>query len=77
MNSNRVSKTVLVFTHTGSCMSQTLVSASAEEGCNIIVADVDEIQAQKVANKVNEIGGKACAIKADVTDLRSVSGMMI
>lgn len=66
----------MVVTGGGSNIGRAIVLAFAEEGCNVIVADIDEVQAQKAAKEANGIGGKAIAVKTDVTDFESVSAMI-
>ncbi len=46
-----------------------------KEGCNVVIADIDEEQGQKVVKEVEGMGGKAIAVKTDVTDYASVEAM--
>ena len=68
-------KTVIV-TGGGSNIGRGIVLAFAKEGSNVVIADVDEAQGQKVAKDANAIGGKTIAIKTDVTDVDSVTSMV-
>jgi NAD(P)-dependent dehydrogenase (short-subunit alcohol dehydrogenase family) len=45
----------------------------AEEGCAVAVADIDIVEAEKVAAKIKKNGGKAIAIKCDVTSGQQVA----
>jgi 2-hydroxycyclohexanecarboxyl-CoA dehydrogenase len=48
----------------------------AKEGSKVVVADWDEAQAQKVANEIKAMAGKAVAIKTDVTNWEQVQDMV-
>jgi NAD(P)-dependent dehydrogenase (short-subunit alcohol dehydrogenase family) len=48
----------------------------AEEGCNIIAADIDLDGAKKTAAQVEKLGRKALAIKVDVTKPKEVDAMV-
>ena len=45
----------------------------AEEGANVVIADLDEAQGRKTAQQA---GGRATCIRTDVTDLASVEAMV-
>ncbi len=47
----------------------------AQEGANVVVADIDEAAAQETADVIRQNGGKAFAIRVDVSDEESVYGM--
>ena len=64
-------KTVII-TGGGSNIGRAITLAFAKEGSNIVIADIDEKQANKVADKAKELGGKAIAVKTDVTDYDAV-----
>lgn len=67
----------VIITGGGSNIGRAITLGFAKEGANIVIADVDEKQAQKVADKAKELGaGKALAIKTDVTDLEAVEAMV-
>jgi 2-hydroxycyclohexanecarboxyl-CoA dehydrogenase len=44
----------------------------AREECNVVIADLDQEQAEKVAREAESLGGKVIAVKTDVTDWDSV-----
>jgi NAD(P)-dependent dehydrogenase (short-subunit alcohol dehydrogenase family) len=48
----------------------------AREGCDVIVNDVDGAGAEKTAAEIMAMGGKAMAIKADVTKVSEVNDMV-
>lgn len=48
----------------------------AEEGCNIVAADIDLEGATKTAAQVEKLGRKALAIKVDVTKRKEVDSMV-
>jgi 2-hydroxycyclohexanecarboxyl-CoA dehydrogenase len=68
-------KTVIV-TGGGSNIGRAIALAFASEGCNLVIADIDEAQGQKVAREASALGGKAAVIKTDVTNVDSVSAMV-
>ena len=46
------------------------------EGANIIIADIDQKQAEKTANDIKAAGGKATAMKVDLTKYNEVDAMV-
>ena len=63
----------VIITGGGSNIGRAITLAFAEEGANIVIADIDEKQAGKVAEKAKELGaGKAMALKTDVTSFEAV-----
>ncbi len=75
MDLNLAGRTVIV-TGGGSNIGRGIVLAFAKEGPNVVIADIDEVQGQKVAKEANALGGKAIVIKTDVTDVDSVAAMV-
>src|SRR4030042_2867254 len=68
---NLAEKTVSV-TGGGSNIGRAIVLAFASEKSNVVIADIDEKQGQKVAEEAASLGGKVMAIRTDVTSLDSV-----
>jgi 2-hydroxycyclohexanecarboxyl-CoA dehydrogenase len=58
--------------HIGRGISITL----AAEGANVVIADLDQKQAEKTAGTINASGGKAIAIKVDITRYSEVEAMV-
>lgn len=75
MDLNLADKTVIV-TGGGSNIGRGIVLAFAKERPNVVIAEIDEVQGQKVAKEANALGGKAVVIKTDVTDVDSVASMV-
>lgn len=48
----------------------------AEEGCNLILGDIDLKGVNKTADEINALGQKAFAIKVDVTDRAQVNELV-
>jgi 2-hydroxycyclohexanecarboxyl-CoA dehydrogenase len=71
MDLNLRDKTVIV-TGGGSNIGRAIVLAFAKEKSNVVIADIDEKQGQRVAKEAASLGGKVMAIKTDVTNLDSV-----
>jgi 2-hydroxycyclohexanecarboxyl-CoA dehydrogenase len=72
---NLAGKTVVI-TGGGSNIGRGMVLAFAREKARVVIADIDESQGQKVAREAGGLGGKAVAIKVDVTDVDSVTAMV-
>ena len=75
MDLNLAGKTVIV-TGAGSNIGRGIALAFAKEKANVVIADLDESQGQKVAREANNLGGKTIAVKTDVTDVKSVEDMV-
>jgi 2-hydroxycyclohexanecarboxyl-CoA dehydrogenase len=75
MNLGLATKTVIV-TGSGSNIGRAIALVFAGEGCNVIIADIDEVQGKKVAQEANRLGAKAIAVKTDVTDFDSATAMV-
>jgi len=69
-------KTVIV-TGGASNIGRAIALTFAREGSNVVIADIDEGQANKVASEANTLGGggKTIVIRADVTDQREVEAL--
>jgi len=68
-------KTAIV-TGGGSNIGRAIAIALAGEGCNVVIADIDEPQAQRVIGKCIELGAKGIAVKTDVSDWEQVQAMV-
>lgn len=75
MDLNLAGKTIIV-TGGGSNIGRAIVLAFAGEGCNLVIADIDETQGQKVVKEASALGGNGVAVKTDVTNVDSVSAMV-
>jgi len=71
MDLNLAGKTVIV-TGGGSNIGRAIVLAFASEKSNVVIADIDEKQGQRVAKEAVSLGGKVIAVKTDVTSIESV-----
>jgi 2-hydroxycyclohexanecarboxyl-CoA dehydrogenase len=67
----------VIITGGGSNIGFGIVMGFAKEGCNIMIADLDDKQAQKAADKAKKLGApKAIVMKTDVTKLDQVEAMV-
>jgi len=67
---------VVIVTGGGSNIGRAITLAFAGEKSNLVIADIDEKQGRKVAEEAVALGGKAVAIKTDVTSFDSVTAMV-
>ena len=75
MDLGLANKTVIV-TGGASNIGRGIVLAFAKEKSNVVIADIDEPQAKKVAEVVKSLGGKPMPIVCDVGDWDSVQSMV-
>jgi len=68
-------KTAIV-TGGASNIGRAITLAFAKEKSNIVIADIDEEQAQEVAKEANALGGKTIVLKTNVTDYSAVEAMV-
>lgn len=68
-------KSVIV-TGGASNIGRAISHAFVKEGANVVIADWDESQAQNVVAEINGDGGKALAVKVDVTDPQAVQSLV-
>ena len=68
----------VIVTGGSSNINRANVLAFAKEGASVVIADIDEKQAPKVAAEANALGGggKIVFIKTDVTNVESVDAMV-
>lgn len=68
-------KTVII-TGGASNIGRGITLCFAKEGTNIVIADLDEKQAGKVADEARALGRKAIVVKTDVTNYDAVEAMV-
>lgn len=68
-------KSVIV-TGGGSNIGRAIALAYAKEGANVVIAEIDETQGNKVAAEISALGGKSIVVKADVTKFENVEAMV-
>ena len=70
-------KTVII-TGGGSNIGRSIVHAFADEGSNIVIAELDPVQGQRVAHEVEakDTGSRATVVATDVTQHESVNAMV-
>lgn len=68
----------IIVTGGGSNIGKGIVLAFAQEGSKIAIADIDEVQSHKVADKAKQLGAEfALVIKTDVTRNDQVEHMVM
>ena len=68
-------KTVIV-TGGAANIGRGITMAFVKEKANVVIADIDDEQGEKVVKEFGSLGGKAIAVKTDVTDYSSVEAMV-
>ena len=63
---------VAVITGGGSGIGEGFARVCHDAGMRVVVSDVEEEQAARVANSIRELGGEAIGLRADVSDAASV-----
>jgi acetoin reductase-like protein len=72
----RLQGKVAIVTGGGSGMGRAICLRYAQEGASVVVADVNQAGAQKVADQIAASGGKALAVVADVRNQAQVQAMV-
>jgi NAD(P)-dependent dehydrogenase (short-subunit alcohol dehydrogenase family) len=75
MDLNLAGKTVIV-TGGGSNIGRAISLAFARERANVVIAEVDAAQGQKVVGEAERLGAKALLAPTDVTSWAAVQGMV-
>lgn len=68
---------VALVTGSGQGVGREIAKTLGGEGAFVVVNDVFEERAQKVANEIIGLGGKAIGLKADITNSSEVNAMVI
>lgn len=66
----RLKDKVAVITGAGQGIGKTTALLFSREGASIVVADINEAQAQTTANEINASGGKTIVVKVNVASLQ-------
>ncbi len=67
---------VAIVTGAGRGIGRAIASDLAGFGASVVIADMDLKSAQKVVREIESAGGKAIAVKTDVSDSKSVDQMV-
>jgi NAD(P)-dependent dehydrogenase (short-subunit alcohol dehydrogenase family) len=67
---------VAIVTGAGSGIGEATAALMAKAGASVVVADLVEAEAQRVADAIGQAGGEAIAVKADVSEESEVQAMV-
>lgn len=73
---NEYKNKVAIVTGGASGIGRGLAEVLAEQGCEVVLADLQDELAREVANSIKDSGGKASAVKLDVTDYEAVEKLV-
>jgi 3-oxoacyl-[acyl-carrier protein] reductase len=68
-------KTALI-TGAGSGYGTGIARRFAQEGANVVVADINEANGRRVSQEINDAGGKAAFVKVDVSKAAEVANLL-
>jgi len=66
---------IAIVTGAGQGIGEVYATALADEGAKVVVADLNDAQAERVAKAIEAAGGTALAVKVDVADPQSALDM--
>jgi len=72
----RLKDQVAIVTGGGMGIGKGIALKLAEEGANVVIADIDEETAKDVVGEIEKLGRQALAVKTDVTDEQSVANLI-
>ena len=63
---------VVVITGAGSGIGETSAKRFASEGAHVVIADIHEEAAARVALQIRQAGGEACELRTDVSNVADI-----
>jgi meso-butanediol dehydrogenase/(S,S)-butanediol dehydrogenase/diacetyl reductase len=72
----RLKDKVVLVTGGGSGIGKAIAIRLAQEGANMIIADIDQEASEEVAKEITNIGRECLSIKTDVADEKNVKNML-
>jgi NAD(P)-dependent dehydrogenase (short-subunit alcohol dehydrogenase family) len=74
--SMRLRNKVAIITGSGRGIGREMARLFAEQGARIVVADVDQANAEKTASQINALGREALAVHVDITSQEQVRALI-
>ena len=65
-----------IVTGAGQGIGRAVAKGLAEQGANVVVAELNEANGSRVTEEINKAGGKALALATDVSSEESVNAMV-
>jgi len=72
----RLANKVAIVTGAASGMGRAIALRYAQEGAGVVIADLNHVAGQKVADEITAVGGKAVAVDVDVRNQQQVQAMV-
>lgn len=72
----RLENRIAIVTGAGQGIGRAIALGMAREGAALVIADLDEANAGAVSREIERVGGKASALYTDISNERSVRGMI-
>lgn len=73
----RLNNKVAVVTGAGSGFGEGIATTFAQQGAQVVVADINEDAGQRVANAINTAGGQAVFVPVDVANAASMNSLLV
>jgi NAD(P)-dependent dehydrogenase (short-subunit alcohol dehydrogenase family) len=73
---NKMNKRTAIITGAGHGIGETIAKQFAHNGYRVVIAEINELNGQRVADEINGSGGNALFLKTDVANLAGIQTMI-